>query len=379
MNTKELFLAALGGQPTEKPFLWESGVWDAAIRRWKLEGIPTGHDTYDYLGLQRIAGCTLSYQPDPEFLEQVVSDEAEFWLIETEAGDVYRKYKHEFIPGSPGNHLLAELTYPIRDRKSWNFVKKRMRSNTDTRLCISAGFENGSKEPLLEHSGLTASCDPADGFPTALSAIGPSYWYVRYVGFDSAAMWLYDHRSLVQEIFEHYTDFLLAQFKRIFSRRVPDIVFLGEGSAASTHGLFMSPDMYRELVIPHLKRLSDYCFASGVPFVCMTSGGNIEKLVPLWLDIGINCLDPLDSSTPLESLCREYPEMALIGGIDRRVLEQDSRTLETHIRERAGMMYRHGRSIPSCDAHFGITSAVSLDNMKLYVSLLQETWERENR
>ena len=87
---------------------------------------------------------------------------------------------------------------------------------------------------------------------------------------------------------------------------------------------------------------------------------------------GINGLTPVEAHTDLAALCREHPDTALIGGIDRRSLEGDAARLERDVRERAGCLWAHGRAIPSADAHYPISDRVSLANMRLYVRLLKE-------
>ena len=81
---------------------------------------------------------------------------------------------------------------------------------------------------------------------------------------------------------------------------------------------------------------------------------------------------PLDESTDGAALCREHPGLAVIGGISRRALEGDRVGIEREVRRKGALLFAHGRAIPSADAHYPISDAVSFDNMRFYLDLLGE-------
>jgi len=201
----------------------------------------------------------------------------------------------------------------------------------------------------------------------------PTYWLVRQAGFEATAVMLYDDPGLVEEIYEFMADFVCVQIEPVLSQRAPDLVVLNEGATASAQGPFMSPEMYRRLAIPGLARVTEICRAAGVPHVFANCGGDLAELVPLWKDAGLDGVMPLDSATDVDALCAQHPDLAMIGGIDRRVLEGERNEIEHHVLARAGALYAHGKAIPCADAHFPISSAVSFDNMRLYMDLRRKT------
>lgn len=351
------------------PFLWESGIWEAAVARWRLEGLPEEADPYEHLGLERIASTGVSYLPDPPLAERVIEEDDESLLSETEGGGCVRRYKKLRIPGNLSAPMEEPIVFPVRDRASWAFLKSRLDPASERRREPFEAFLARRRRPPTAHSGLSGSFDPADGCATAFYIMMPTYWLIRQAGFEATAIMLYDDPGLVEEIYEFMADFVAVQIAPVLSQRAPDLVLLNEGATASAQGPFMSIEMYQRLAIPGLARVTEICRTAGVPHVFANCGGDLAALVPSWKDAGLDGVMPLDDATDVEALCAEHPDLAMIGGIDRRVLEGERDAIERHVLARAGALCAHGRAVPSADAHFPISSGVSFDNMRLYMDL----------
>ena len=85
---------------------------------------------------------------------------------------------------------------------------------------------------------------------------------------------------------------------------------------------FMSPGMYREIVLPAHKRLFDFAHGKGLPVV-LHCDGMVESLIPLLIEAGINCLQPLEVKAGMDLLKIKKAfgdRIALIGGMDVRTL-----------------------------------------------------------
>ena len=88
----------------------------------------------------------------------------------------------------------------------------------------------------------------------------------------------------------------------------------------------ISPDLYRELVLPHHKRLCDF-FAERGLVTMLHSDGNIAPLIPHFLDAGFTALNPLEVKAGLDvrDLRRQYGDrLVLYGNIDVRKLVADA-------------------------------------------------------
>jgi uroporphyrinogen decarboxylase len=226
--------------------------------------------------------------------------------------------------------------------------------------------------------GFSASLAPEAGMPTCFRSMGPTYWFIVWAGFENAAVMIYEEPQLVEEIYEHITWFITSQMETVFSRRIPDVVILTE-EGCFKGGPFMSPDMYRELVCPKIRRIADVCIKAGVPFVFVESEGDVTSLVPLWMEAGINGVMPLDvtAGTDPVAIRKQYPDLALIGGIDRTALTAGRERIRHEIENRARVLFLKGKCIPSVDGHGAVREDVSFDNIRFYAECLhREAFDR---
>lgn len=91
----------------------------------------------------------------------------------------------------------------------------------------------------------------------------------------------------------------------------------------------MSPEMYREMIMPYHKKTIDYAHSLGLP-VIMHSCGFIEPLLPHMIEAGIDCLQVIEIKAGMDLLRihKLYGDkIALMGGIDVRVLYTNDRAL----------------------------------------------------
>ena len=372
-TSRERLFSQLSGNVPDRAFLWETGFWVSAVERWRKEGLPENADPYEFLGLDRVAIAGINWLAVPSLEETVLEDNEERAFIEDEVGGRFWRYKQKFAPGSRSVPIISQQQYSLRNRKTWNIIKSRLDPGSPSRWESLSVFAEGADIGTVPNSGFSGCYDPAAGLATGISAMTASYWLVRMAGFENAAMLLYDDPALVEEIYEYQTYFLSAQLKRLFSKRVPDILILNEHSAASKAGPFMSPEMYRRFAGPHIAQLTELALDNGVSFVIVNCAGKADLLIPVWIEHQVNGLMPLDviAGTDPLAIRRKHPELALIGGIDRTALEGSKERIELEVLPKARLLFESGKVIPSGDAHFPISDRVSFDNMRFYVDLLR--------
>jgi uroporphyrinogen decarboxylase len=96
-----------------------------------------------------------------------------------------------------------------------------------------------------------------------------------------------------------------------------DFVFTGDDYAAAERPL-ISPDMFREFLLPGLKRVINGFKEAGLPVIKHTDG-NILPIVDMILESGIDCLDPIDPIAGLDigEFKKKYGDrIALKGNVD---------------------------------------------------------------
>lgn len=90
------------------------------------------------------------------------------------------------------------------------------------------------------------------------------------------------------------------------------------------------------------------------------------------LEAGITCLWPLECASGMDprELRREYPSLALAGGIDKRELAKDRAAIDRELEGKILPLRDRGGYLPHVD--HTIPPDVSLDNLKYYLEKKRE-------
>ncbi len=106
--------------------------------------------------------------------------------------------------------------------------------------------------------------------------------------------------------------------------------------------------------------------------ILVDSDGNVDKLIPLWLEAGLDGVYPLEVAAGMDvvDLRRRYGERLVIkGGIDKRVLAQGKAAIDAEL-ARVMPLVEQGRYIPTID--HAVPPDVPYANMCHY-------WEQKKR
>ncbi|MEM2111610.1 MAG: uroporphyrinogen decarboxylase family protein, partial [Candidatus Bathyarchaeia archaeon] len=114
-------------------------------------------------------------------------------------------------------------------------------------------------------------------------------WYLR--GFNKFITDLYTNPKFVNELLDKLLEYNLELGTRLIELGV-DSIGSGEDTASQT-GLFISPELWRKYFKPRYKRLYDGLKKKGDVFIFYHSDGNIEKLIPDLIDVGVDILNPI--------------------------------------------------------------------------------------
>ena len=96
-------------------------------------------------------------------------------------------------------------------------------------------------------------------------------------------------------------------------------------TSAFNSGPILSPRFFAERIMPHMAPVMRLLRQHGIDVIWTDCDGNILKLIPLWLGVGLNCMFPLEvnpGNDPV-ALKQEYGRELLIrGGFDKFALHQ---------------------------------------------------------
>lgn len=367
MNDRERFLTTMRfGQPDRIPY-WECAFWGETFQRWVSEGMPesvinplTEESLRNYFGFDRSFGVyfrgtmpvNLGFIPGFEY--KVISDEDD--VITEQGGDgVISRWSRR------GNSTRQFIRFPVQNREDFLEIKKRLDPSTPGRV----GAE--LKENVLR---LQAECAP-----TCLQ-VGGYYGFARsLMGMEGLSIAFYDQPELVEEIFEYRTEYVSQIIEKALIEVRPDFAEFWEDMAYKS-GPLVSPVLYRKLALKHYKHITDLLRRYGVDIILLDSDGNVDDLIPIWLDGGITCIWPLEvaSDTDPVALRKKYGKsLGLIGAIDKRALAKDKKTIENEVMSKVPFLIETGGFIPTCD--HAVPQDVSLENYQYYLDLIHKIAE----
>jgi len=118
----------------------------------------------------------------------------------------------------------------------------------------------------------------------------------RMMGFENYLLNIACNKPLVKTLIDRMTDFFLLMNTHYFEtlKGKTDIYFMGN-DFGSQNGLLISVDDWKELFYDNYKRLIDLAHSYGL-LVMVHSCGGIEPLIPHFIELGVDILDPVQVS-----------------------------------------------------------------------------------
>jgi hypothetical protein len=298
----------------------------------------------------------------PYFEEKILEERERTRVVQDWKGnicEISNEFDTEYLRNAIDFVTRRWIKCPVASRDEWEAMKERYDADTPERLPADAE-ELGRR---------TTDRD----WPVTLHFSGP-FWQMReWLGFEGLCTAFYDDPEMVRDMVDFWICHVARLLERAFEHITPDEVHLSEDMAYKRFSM-VSPEMAREFLMPAWRTWGEIVKEAGVPIYAMDSDGFIGELIPIWIEAGIHCCDPIEAAAGNDiNAFRDAfgRKMAYKGGVDKRAMAAGGETLEQEIR-RLRPVIRDGGYIPSCD--HGIPSDVSWPNYVEYVRLLsQET------
>ncbi len=340
----------------------ELGVWPQTVARWHQEAPEAiagfGWDWFvgeDGLGLDRREYIDVRYGFDPPFEHEVLEETDEYVVVRSGLGIVSRALKEGTLDGCRMS-MDQYLEHPLKEPGDWPDLRRRLRAATPGRYPenLDAQIEAWRTRdfPLV----LGRNC-AANGF----------YWRTReFMGTEALSLALCMEPDLVHEMMEYFADFIIETSRPVLEKIQVDYFTLNEDFAMKS-GPLLGPDMFREYIFPHLKRMVEFFRGHGVRYFAVDSDGDPTPLIPLMMDAGVNALWPIERASnvgPVEWRRRFGRELRLWGGVDKRVLMEGPAAIRAHLREFIPLI-EEGGFIPTID--HTVPPDISWDHFRWYM------------
>jgi hypothetical protein len=384
MNARERFLAVMNFERVDRTLFWEMGYWKETLERWYQEGLPRAKDVTG--GLKPGEGVRGENAPHEEFIarerrrdedvrnclgfdkgmlclpvnsllhplfEKKVFEETEDSILFQDEFGV-RKRMNKKVASRP-----QYLRWPAQDREGFEVLKERLNPNLKDR--IPPQWKELVREYRERDFPLTLG-----GYPIGF------YGTLRFLmGEERLLFNFYDDPKLVRDFMNALADLWIRLWGEVLSEIKVDCVNFWEDMAYRS-GPFISPGMFREFMLPSYQRVTSFLKDMGVKIILVDTDGNLEKLVPLFMESGITAIFPFEVQAGNDILAfrRNYPRLQILGGIDKMKIALGKAAIDEELKTKIPYMLKAGGYVPHVDHQ--VHPDISWENFKYYRARLKE-------
>jgi uroporphyrinogen decarboxylase len=216
----------------------------------------------------------------------------------------------------------------------------------------------------------SAKVAAAKGLMISQGLIG-GYMYLRSLMGPADLLYkFYDAPELIHACMKAWfdlSDFIIAKHQRYVTL---DELFLAE-DICYNHGPLISPDMMREFLFPYYRQLianvrTRQLDKSRPLYIHIDTDGDARPVIPVYKEIGVNVMSPFEAASGCDvvEIGRQHPDLAMFGGIDKRVLATTPVEIDAMLDYILPAMRARGGYIPTSD--HGVPEEVSLENYRHY-------------
>ena len=335
MNDQQRFIESMNyGNPDRAPFhefMWPT--WPETAELWAKEA---GYDPQQSsFGCDRWAVEYSWFYPTPSFEREVISEDEKTVTYVDSQGIIVKEFKI-----NPLSSMPQFIRFPVETREDFRkFWKERMRPDLTERIGPDW------REKLRRHKNrdypLLVIADRWGGYFGSLRNL---------VGVERLCVMFYDDPAFVEEMMEADAEFLISMLAQILEETDIDFFGFWEDMAYKTAPL-ISPEHVRKYMLPRYRKVVDFGRSRGVRFFGLDSDGNIDSLIPVWMDAGIDILYPFEVQSGMEvsAIRKKYGRnLRIWGGIDKRTLVDGFAAIDREL-ARIEALIRDGGYIPMLD------------------------------
>ncbi len=137
----------------------------------------------------------------------------------------------------------------------------------------------------------------------------------------------------------------------------------------------MNPRLFAKLVGPHYRRITRLLHDHSIGIISLDCDGMIDKLLPIWLENGVNTMFPIEVGTWHASISpwrAQYGrELRGVGGMDKKVFAYDYAAIDAEV-ERLKPLVALGGYIP-CPDH-RIPPDAKWENVQYYCERMRRVF-----
>ncbi|RMD76137.1 MAG: hypothetical protein D6820_13265 [Lentisphaerae bacterium] len=259
--------------------------------------------------------------------------------------------------------LAHPLEYPVRTMDDW-FKLKPFYQFCPQRL--ASDWEERARRAL------------ADGAVVGVAIPGGFDEPRQLLGEENLCMAFYEQPELIHDILDTIADTALRVLHYVVSRVKVDKLMVHEDLAGKS-GPLIGPRQMREFIVPYYRRIWDMLREHGARVFDVDSDGDINSIIPEFLDAGVNCLHPMEPAANMDIVqvrARYGNQLAFAGGIDKYALLGSFGDIRRELEYKVPPMLRTGGCALGLDHR--IPNGTPLANYRFYLDTLWQIiddWE----
>lgn len=331
------------GAPLYRKEFW---IMPGALERWRAEGMPQdvphaelfGFDGPGSFGLGRLGWCEAAFVP--AFEERPIEDRGEHEIVQDYAGRHVLFFKDRRVGFMP-----EYVSHPVKDQRTWEEdVRWRLDAGTAERWTDFG--QHAENAVAAAGQGLLISQGLIGGYMYLRSLIGPLE--LLYM--------VHDNPALIHDCMRTWLALADAVAARHQEHVTIEEIFFAE-DICYNHGPLISPDMMREFILPYYQQLIGNVKTRNLDrsrrvYVQVDTDGFCDPVIPVYRAAhGLDMMSPFEvaSGCDVVRTGREYPDLVISGGLDKRVLAKSKADIDAMVERIVPAMRERGGYIPTID------------------------------
>jgi uroporphyrinogen decarboxylase len=285
----------------------------------------------------------------------VIEDRGDYELVQDFAGRHVLYFK-----GRRSGFMPEYVDHPVKDMRTWEeLCAWRMNPDDPARW---ADFD--------DRMAYAKAC-AGQGLMIFQNLVG-GYMYLRsLVGPEGILYAFYDMPEVVHACMQQWLTLADAVIARYQQHVTLDVFYLAE-DICYNHGLLCSPNTMKEFLLPYYQQLISNIRARQIDknrhlYIQVDTDGDARAALPIYKEhIGLDVMTPFEvaSNCDVVEIGKQHPDIALLGGIDKRELAKGPEAIDRMVDRIIPVMRARGGYIPTCD--HGVPEEVSLENYMHY-------------
>jgi len=338
---------------------WEMGRGGTMLLNWPAV---KGFNPYSYFGCQSLSGCLVPVDigPIPRYKQRLLSETDRHREYVTETGAIARRSK-------TGRYAWYSMPmyveFPVKDRESWQEYRRRLDPSDPKRYP-----KDWDDEAYIQ------TFEAYQDGGTMLRFNGFYGFGAQLMGIPAFNVMFYRDPELIHDMIQYWEYFTVETIRtavETLKDRI-DAVYWWE-DMADRHGPCVSPKLFKEFFLPHYKRVTAFLAKNKIDRILMDSDGNINPILGLIVDSGINGLWPLEVNAGMDAVAirKKYGEkLFLAGNLDKAELAKGGRAMMREVDSKVPVLKEMGGYVPGAD-HL-IPVEFTLERFKEYAEYIRK-------